>query len=183
MCKFCGSFPDTAVTRSVSLLAFGGFIYPSAACWARPRAERGGSAGLGGVPEDAPGQTPSLPQSPRSLFNGKASVGRTPSVLRVFNRQPWVPTHGSRILGTEPTQKLPCVDLPWPLPTHPFSWLCIRVLSRASAAEGQLRRPGSVCFFLKKMGRCRLLHRRQPLCPFFPGAGLLQLYWQQWLIL
>ena len=52
-----------------------------------------------------------------------------------------------------------------------------------SNAGGQLRRPGSVHFFPKKMDGRRLLHQRQLLCPFFQGAGLLKLYWQQWLII
>ena len=30
-------------------------------------------------------------------------------------------------------------------------------------------------------GKCTIT--RWPLCPFFQGAGLLKLYWQQWLII
>lgn len=50
-------------------------------------------------------------------------------------------------------------------------------------AGGPLRRPGSVHPGRRgtRVGECTA--RRQPLCPFLQGAGLLQLYWQQWLIL
>ena len=52
-----------------------------------------------------------------------------------------------------------------------------------TVAGGQLGQPGSVHFFLKERDGCRLLQWRQPLCPFFQGAGMLKFYWHKWLII
>ena len=51
-----------------------------------------------------------------------------------------------------------------------------RVLPEASSG-GQ-----GVYTFLKEREGRRLLHQRQPLCPF-QGAGLLKFYWHKWLII
>ena len=42
-------------------------------------------------------------------------------------------------------------------------------------AGGQLRRPGSIHPDRRGTQRRRMCIRRQPLCPFFQGAGLLKI--------
>lgn len=49
------------------------------------------------------------------------------------------------------------------------------------------QRPGPAArectLFPKERDGHRLLQWRQPLCPFFQGAGLLKFYWHTWLII
>ena len=49
-------------------------------------------------------------------------------------------------------------------------------------ARVQLQQPGSARPE-RRGGGCRHMQRRQSLCPFFQGAGLLKIYWHKWLII